>query len=488
MANMDIEYIKKSVDSCHRQDVAIECDNVLAVDAEEMSAKNVGKSQKLSSVAGCNLNNDNAGRTLNANNSVRNGNENYAGGFAHNLPPFMEETLATCPPRANIKDNEASRCESSVSWQRYYKNGDIPLERDATKSISGVSFSTWEALHHANSRRKLKGLRKFYLNKELVVFAIKRTCKHRNSKNKERYYENASKIADKIISEIRNDTYYVRGYDSVTIPRAHKSNKDRNAKIFTLYDRCVQTLVLTIIEEKFQKKVLRNNYSNIRGRGIFANDKRYCMMNKIRRASKIYKGYWYLTTDIRKFYESTKSDVILEVLFRTIKDTTTRKLLKMFFDMSGDLPIGCCLSPIIADVLMNDYDMIILKNFKPRFFAAFGDNRLLIGGKKMLQDIRSFTKKYYERHYGFHMKGDYVLGKVSNGFKFCKTTYYQGFVRSRSELKRRAIKCARNQQSFCGYQGILQKTDSKRLLDLIENNLDALRTKRVPKYNNFEES
>lgn len=101
--------LKKSVDSCHRQDVAIECDNVLAVDADETSAKNVGKSEKLSSVAGCNLNNDNAGRTLNANNSVRNGNDNYAGGFALNIPPFMEETLATCPPRANIKDNEASR-------------------------------------------------------------------------------------------------------------------------------------------------------------------------------------------------------------------------------------------------------------------------------------------------------------------------------------------------------------------------------------------
>lgn len=479
MANMDIEYIKKSVDSCHRQDVAIECDNVLAVDAEEMSAKNVGKSQKLSSVAGCNLNNDNAGRTLNANNSVRNGNDNYAGGFAHNLPPFMEETLATCPPRANIKDNEARLCEKSVSWQRDYKDGNISLESGAKNSISGVSFSTWEALHHANSRRKLKGLRKFYLNKELVLFAIKRTCRLRNTKNKERYLERASSIADKIIAEIRDDKYHVRGYDSVTIPRAHKSNKDRNAKIFTLYDRCVQTLVLTIIEEKLRNKVLRNNYSNIAGRGIFSNDKRYCMVNKIRRASKVYKGYWYLTTDIRKFYESTKSDVILEVLFRTIKDNTTRKLLKMFFDASGDLPIGCCLSPIIADVLMNDYDMTILKNFKPRFYAAFGDNRLYIGGKKMLQDIRSFTKKYYERHYHFHMKKDYVLGKVSDGFKFCKTNYYQGFVRCRSELKRRAIKCAHVQQSFCGYQGILQKTDSKHLLNLIMLDLNNLKQKNI---------
>ena len=204
------------------------------------------------------------------------------------------------------------------------------------------------------------------------------------------------------------------------------------------------------------------------------------MVNKIRRASKVYKGYWYLTTDIRKFYESTKSDVILEVLFRTIKDNTTRKLLKLFFDASGDLPIGCCLSPIIADVLMNDYDMIILKNFKPRFYAAFGDNRLYIGGKKMLQDIRSFTKKYYERHYRFHMKKEYVLGKVSDGFKFCKTNYYQGFVRCRSELKRRAIKCAHVQQSFCGYQGILQKTDSKHLLNLIMLNLNNLKQKNIP--------
>ena len=48
---------------------------------DESEKKSEGKDE--ASVVGCNANNDNAGRTLNANNSVSNSNDNYAGGFAH---------------------------------------------------------------------------------------------------------------------------------------------------------------------------------------------------------------------------------------------------------------------------------------------------------------------------------------------------------------------------------------------------------------------
>ena len=64
---------------------------------DESDEESEGKDE--ASVVGCNANNGNAGRTLNANNSVSNSNDNYAGGFAHRNNEASEEHLTSQPPR-----------------------------------------------------------------------------------------------------------------------------------------------------------------------------------------------------------------------------------------------------------------------------------------------------------------------------------------------------------------------------------------------------
>ena len=441
---------------------------------DESDEKSEGKDE--ASVVGCNANNANAGRTLNANNSVANSNDNYAGGFAHKTDITLEEPLTSQPSRLK-KDEE--HIDNVGYVHDDYESLPFMADDIAESDVTNMQGTIWDELNKANSKRKLKGLRKFYLNKEIAIYAVKRTSKKRDTKAKIHYYNNADKIADMLINDIRNDSYYVHGYIEKDLPKKYKTSKTRHAKIYTLYDRCMQNLCLTIIEQKLRKKVIRNNYSNIEKRGIFCNDKRYCMVNKIRNATVVYNNQWVLNTDIKKFYQNVRWEIIIEILYRTIKDKTTRSILYKTFEASRDLPIGCCLSPIVADIIMNDYDHIILKNFKPRFYAAFGDNRLYIGRKDVLQKILSFTKKYYRNHYHFRMKNDYQLKKIVDGFTFCKTQYDNGFVRVRSELKRRAIRSADNPQSFAGYNGILEKTDSKHLLYLIRNNLKRLKLRYI---------
>lgn len=438
--------------------------------ADMYSEDNEGRDE--ASLVGCNANNANAGRSCNANNALRNGNDNYAGGFA----PIWEreEPPTSWSSRPNKKDERIG----TVGYvQPEYESLPFMGCDIAEKDAKNTDQAIWLQLAEANKKRNLKGLRKFYLNKEIVMFAIKRATKSLDTKPKRHYHEHAEYYADKIIEDLKNDTYYVHGYMEKDLDKRFKSSKTRHAKIYTLYDRCVQMLCLIIIEQKFRNKVLRNNYSNIEGRGILCNDKTYGMLNNIRHASGVYQDQWILTTDIKKFYENVKWKKVIEILFRTVKDKITRDILYKTFEASCDLPIGCCLSPLVADILMNDYDEIILRDYKPRFFAAFGDNRLFIGRKDILQKILSFSEKYYTNHYHFKMKGDHTLGQVSNGFWFCKTWYYRGYVRIRGELKRRAIKAAFNPQSFAGYQGILQKTDSKHLLNEIKTNLFKLRSK-----------
>lgn len=97
----------------------------------------------------------------------------------------------------------------------------------------------WEELDQVSKRKRLKNLDRFYTNKEIVLQAIEITIKGKKTKSAEYIRNHKEEIVDKIIYEIKTNTYYVRGYIDVKLDKKHKSDKQRIAKIYTLYDRCV---------------------------------------------------------------------------------------------------------------------------------------------------------------------------------------------------------------------------------------------------------
>lgn len=85
---------------------------------------------------------------------------------------------------------------------------------------------------------------------------------------------------------------------------------------------------------------------------------------------------------------------------------------------------------------------------------------------------------YLEGRYGMHMKNDYQIVRVKNGFMFCKQHFRKSFVNVRAEIRRRAIRGAiRDPQHYAGYHGMFMKTDSRKLIYLINKRLNSLRMK-----------
>ena len=434
-----------------------------------MKPKRKNEGRVRASVAGCNANNDNAGRTLNANNAATNDNDNYAGGFAH----LENNQLYIVTSRSKTTDDHAATGEHGP---RDYR--ELPFW-DGSDGESEVLITIWDELERANSRRNLSGLRKFLLNREIAIFAVLRTAYRRDTQEKREMWERPVPIAMRMIHELETMTYEAQPPILKRVDKQRKTDKERQAEVFLLYDRCMVNLVLTVIEQKMRRKVPRNNYSNIIGRSILCNDRRFCMMTRVRHASKVYKDLWFLTDDIRKFYQSLKKKVYLGVLFQTVKDPLCRWLLCQVFSQVDDLPIGSSLSPIIADVVMAEFDEIVQRDFDVFFSAAFGDNRAYFGEPDELNRLRSFQTSYYAGRYCLDLKGDWQKGRVANGFRFCKTWYKDGFVNVRGEMRRRAIRSADKPQQFAGYNGLLMKSDSKRLLRLIRSNLSNLRKYRT---------
>ena len=454
--------------------------------------KSAGKEKAL--VVGCNANNDNASaRTANCNNAVSNSNDNYAGAFAvKQVDSTNMKHLAAQSTRLNIAKNHvatgghgADEVSSLPFWTDdiadpcSHELGNYPLNA-TLEGTEADKEAILQELDIVSSKRKLQNLKRFITNPIIVRMGVER-CLSRASDSPEvrNAIRNKEKIIVRIIRELTDETYRCQPTTRRIITKRGKGDKDRNADIYTVYGRCVQNILLIVLQQKLTSKLSPWCYSGIKGRSLWSNNKTYCMVNRIRTYVQYHPQASAGLTDIRHFYESLRSKVVLGVLFDTITCPYTRSLLCDILLQTETLVIGGTLSQIFAMLTLTDMDYELNRIFHPQFYGAFGDNRIIMDDdrEKVIKAVH-WEISYLEGRYGMHMKNDYQIARVADGFMFCKQHFRGSFVNVRAEIRRRAIRGAiRGQQHYAGYHGMLVKTDSRKLIYLIKNKLNSLRMK-----------
>ncbi len=444
-----------------------------------------GKERAL--VVGCNANNGNASaRTANCNNAVSNSNDNYAGAFAvKQVDETNRKHLTSQPTRLNTANDHAANGGHGLAeygtlpfWSERVAEGTIVDRAVPTTATHEGNILT--ELETANNKRKLNHLKRFLVHPAIVRMGVDR-CLDRASDSPEvrEAKRHKEKIIKRIIRELTDETYKCQKPRRRVIHKRGKGDKDRNADIYTVYDRCVQNIILIVIQEKLTRKIPRTCYSGIKGRSLWSNEKAYCMVNQIRTFVKNHPNASVGLTDIRHFYESLRSEVVLGVLFDTITCVFTRKLLCDILLQTDRLVIGGTLSQLFAMLVLADMDNELMRRFKPKFYGSFGDNRIIMDDdRRKVVDAVHWELSYLEGRYGMSMKNDWQVARVRNGFMFCKQHFCGSFVNVRAELRRRAIRGAiRGYQHYAGYHGMLEKSDSRKLINLIQNHLRKLRMK-----------
>lgn len=454
--------------------------------------KSAGKEKAL--VVGCNANNANASaRTANCNNAVSNSNDNYAGAFAvKQVDTINMKHLAARSTRSNIAQNHAATgghggdevsslpfWTDEISDQCAHEMGVTPLKA-TLEGTEAKKEAILQELDIVSRKRKLQNLKRFITNPIIVRMGVER-CLSRASDSPEvrKAIRNKEKIISRLIRELTDGTYRCQPTTRRIITKRGKGDKDRNADIYTVYDRCVQNILLIVLQQKLTNKLSPWCYSGIKGRSLWSNDKTYCMVNRIRTYVQYHPQASAGLTDIRHFYESLRSKVVLGILFETITCSYTRSLLCDILLQTKTLVIGGTLSQIFAMLTLTEMDYELNRIFHPQFYGAFGDNRIIMDDdrEKVIKAVH-WEMSYLEGRYGMHMKNDYQVVRVADGFMFCKQHFKGSFVNVRAEIRRRAIRGAiRGQQHYAGYHGMLVKTDSRKLIYLIKNRLNSLRMK-----------
>lgn len=454
--------------------------------------KSAGREKAL--VVGCNANNANASaRTANCNNAVSNSNDNYAGAFAvkqvenTNMkhPAARSTRLNIAQDHAATGGHGADEASSLPFWTDDIADpcahvmGSYPLKA-TSEGTEAEKEAVLQELDTASRKRKLQNLKRFITNPIIVRMGVER-CLSRASDSPEvrDAIRNKENIIARIIRELTEETYHCQPTTRRIITKRGKGDKNRNADIYTVYDRCVQNILLIVLQPKLSNKLSPWCYSGIKGRSLWSNGKTYCMVNRIRTYVQYHPEASAGLTDIKRFYESLRSKVVLGILFESIGCTYTRRLLCDILLQTETLVIGGTLSQLFAMLTLTEMDNEINRIFRPQFYGAFGDNRIIMDDdrEKVIKAVH-WEMSYLEGRYGMHMKNDYQIVRVKNGFMFCKQHFRKSFVNVRAEIRRRAIRGAiRGPQHYAGYYGMFMKTDSRKLIYLINYNLKRLRMK-----------
>lgn len=454
--------------------------------------KSAGREKAL--VVGCHANNAAASaRTAICDNAVSFSNDNYAGAFAvkqvetENMkhPAAQSTRLNIAQDHAATGGHGADEASSLPFWTDDIADpcahvmGSYPLKA-TSEGTEAEKEAVLQELDTASRKRKLQNLKRFITNPIIVRMGVERCLSMASDSPEVRdAIRNKENIIARIIRELTEETYHCQPTTRRIITKRGKGDKDRNADIYTVYDRCVQNILLLVLQQKLTNKLSPWCYSGIKGRSLWSNGKTYCMVNRIRTYVQYHPEASAGLTDIKRFYESLRSKVVLGILFESIGCTYTRRLLCDILIQTETLVIGGTLSQLFAMLTLTEMDNEINRIFRPQFYGAFGDNRIIMDDdrEKVIKAVH-WEMSYLEGRYGMHMKNDYQIVRVKNGFMFCKQHFRKSFVNVRAEIRRRAIRGAiRGPQHYAGYHGMFMKTDSRKLIYLINYNLKRLRMK-----------
>jgi group II intron reverse transcriptase/maturase len=176
-----------------------------------------------------------------------------------------------------------------------------------------------------------------------------------------------------LAEELRSGVYRPRPYRRREIPKEDGSGKVRVISIPTIRDRVVQGALRLIVEPIFEADFSTSSYGARPGRS--AHEGIETVRTGLRQ-----RRHRVVDVDLSRYFDSIRQDRIQEKLARRIKDDQVLALLKQFVRSNGarGIPQGSPLSPVIANVALNDLDHALDRGKSFITYARYLDDMVVL--------------------------------------------------------------------------------------------------------------
>ncbi|MGL5683576.1 MAG: reverse transcriptase domain-containing protein [Marinifilaceae bacterium] len=268
--------------------------------------------------------------------------------------------------------------------------------------------------------------------------------------------ENLKQLCDDIVS----GSYTPAPYKEIEL--MCDNGKLRRIKIAPFRDLIVQHAVLELTRSYAEKRMIRDSYCCIIGRGQIA-----CYLAVCNALKKDTNGTRYFSElDICKFYPTVNIEILKTAFNDLYKGEKLHRLHCVILDSSDDLPIGNPFSPFAANVLLDKLDKYAKHILKIKYYYRYADDIRIMGScpKQVLEwqeKIKRFVRVYLKQSIKA-TSGVHDIHK--RPMDFMGYIIYPTHTRIRKRIKKNAFKKAKSIKSIASYYGIMSYADCNHLM------------------------
>lgn len=260
-----------------------------------------------------------------------------------------------------------------------------------------------------------------------------------------------------LYQDLKNKSYKHSDYTSFYV----QDPKIRHIHKAIVHDRIIHHLISKYLEQIYDKIFIFDSYSCRINKGTHKAVNRLKQFSlKQSKNNKI--NFYCLKCDIKKFFNSTDHEILIEILKRKIKDRNILNLIHEIIDSfqitkSKGIPLGNLTSQYFANIYLNELDQFIKHKLRVKYYIRYTDDFVILGrNKDYLENIIIPINRFLRNQLKLSLHPDkIIIRKHNQGIDFLGyvTLPYYRVLRTKTKIRMfRRI----NQKNLQSYLGILK--------------------------------
>lgn len=240
---------------------------------------------------------------------------------------------------------------------------------------------------------------------------------------------NRKEVVSRLAASLRDRSFRFSEMTSLTVsyPKVRTIRYPSNIE-----DRVVHHAMMNILEPIILSKLTSDTYGSVKGRGSTT------ILKALSPVLDTHPGWYFVKTDIRKFYESIDHDLMKAKLRRVIKCLPTLDLLDALIDSNEQgLAIGVYPSQYLANLYLSDIDHWVKEGARVKFYYRYMDDMVALFPDKEQARRYLAEMEVRIRALKLELKPGSRLDPVSIGINFVGFVFYPNYTWLRKRIKLR---------------------------------------------------